>query len=110
MAVASNRPTRFSWILIRHLKLDKYFEFVLCADKLKNIKPHPEILNKIMEKFKTSPDSTLYIGDMAIDAQAGKGADVKTVIVTTGSSTKKEIKKETPYRVIKRITELLKIL
>jgi len=110
LAVASNRPTRFSWILIRHLKLDRYLAYVLCADRLKHIKPHPEILNKIMRRFNVLPAQTVYVGDMAIDAQAGRRAKVKTIMVTTGSSTKQEIQKEKPYRIISRITDLLKIL
>jgi len=110
LAVASNRPTRFSWILIRHLGLRKYFDLVLCADKLKHIKPHPEILNKIRQKFSLKPAQTLYAGDMAIDAQAGRRAKVKTIMVTTGSSTRQEIKKEKPYLIISKIADLLKIL
>ncbi len=110
LAVASNRPSRFSWILIRHLKLKRYFDYVLCADKLKHIKPHPEIINRIIQRFALKPNQTLYVGDMTIDAQAGRRAKVKTIIVTTGSSTKSEIKKERPCRIINRIPELLKIL
>jgi len=110
LAVASNRPTKFSWILICHLKIAKYFDYVLCADKLRHIKPHPEILNKIMQKFSFKPDQTLYVGDMTIDVQAGRRAKVKTIIVTTGSNTRQEIKKEKPYRIIIRVVELLKVL
>jgi len=110
LAVASNRPTKFSWILIRHLKIEKYFDYVLCADRLRHMKPHPEILHKIMQKFSLKPKQTLYVGDMTIDAQAGRRAKVKTIIVTTGSSRKQEIKKESPYRIIRRITELFKLL
>jgi phosphoglycolate phosphatase len=110
LAIASNRPTRFSGILIRHLGLEKYFDYVLCADRLKYIKPHPEILHKITQRFKVKPEETLYIGDMAIDAQAGRRAKVKTIIVTTGSSTKFQIKKEKPYRSIKRVADLCNIL
>jgi len=110
LAVASNRPSRFSWILIRHLKLKRYFDYVLCADKLKHIKPHPEIINRIIQRFALRPKQTLYVGDMTIDAQAGRRAKVETIIVTTGSSTKSEIKRERPCRIIDRISELLKIL
>jgi phosphoglycolate phosphatase len=110
LAVASNRPTKFSWILIRHLGLNKYFGYVLCADKLKHAKPHPEIINKIMRRFSVKPNETVYVGDMAIDAEAGRRARVATIIVTTGSSAIVEIKKEKPQRIIRRITELLKIL
>lgn len=110
LAVASNRPTRFSWILIRHLKLKKYFDYVLCADKLRSGKPNPEIINKIMRKIKVCPFETIYVGDMPLDAQAGKRAGVRTIIVTSGSSTKKEIEIEKPAIILKKAADLLKIL
>jgi phosphoglycolate phosphatase len=110
LAIASNRPTMFSWILIRHLKLGRYFDYVLCADRLKHIKPHPEILNKIMRRLSVAAQQAIYVGDMVIDAQAGRRAKVKTIIVTTGSSTRKEIRKEKPNLIVRRITELRKIL
>jgi len=110
LAIASNRPTRFSWILIRHLRLEKYFDYCLCADRLRHAKPHPEILNKIMKKFSVRPSRVIYVGDMAIDAQAGRRAKVKTIIVTTGSSSRRQIQKEKPYLIIRILTDLLKIL
>ena len=63
-----------------------------------------------MQRFALKPKQTLYVGDMTIDAQAGRRANVETIIVTTGSSTKSEIKRERPCRIIDRISELLKIL
>ena len=110
LAVASNRPTKFSRIIIRHLAIGEYFDYVLCADKLKHRKPHPEILRKIMKKFFLKPACTLYVGDMAIDAQAGKRAGVKTIIVTTGSSSKQEIRRRKPYKIIAKISQLFDIL
>ena len=110
LAVASNRPTKFSWILIHHLGLEKYFDYVLCADRLNHIKPYPEILNRIMQRFSLKPRQALYVGDMNIDAQTGRRANIKTIIVTTGSSTRRQIQKEKPLRIIKRLVDLLKIL
>lgn len=110
LAVATNRPTRFSLVLIRHLKIRAFFDYVLCADKLKKGKPHPQIINALMKKAGVKKSETVYVGDMVIDAQAGRRAGVKTIIVTTGSSHKNEIKKEKPYRIIPRIQALLKIV
>lgn len=110
IAVASNRPTRFSRILIRHLGLKNYLDYVLCADKLKHGKPHPEIMKRILERFSLKRKDALYVGDMAVDAQAGLRSRVKTIIVTSGSSSKKEIKKAAPFLIINRITRLLKLL
>lgn len=110
LAVASNRPTRFSRILIRHLKISKYFDYVLCADKLRNGKPHPEILKKILRHFLLPQGKAVYVGDMVIDAEAGRRAKISTIIVTTGSSSREEIKKERPSRIVAGIADLSKIL
>ncbi|MFA5117756.1 MAG: HAD family hydrolase [Candidatus Omnitrophota bacterium] len=110
LAVASNRPTLFSRILIRAFDLKQYFDFVLCSDKLKRGKPHPEIMEKILKELHVEAKHAVYIGDMTIDAQAGRSAHIDTIIVTTGSSLKKEIKLEKPYRIISDMRELLKIL
>ncbi len=109
LAIASNRPTRFSRMLIRHLGLDEYFGFVLCKDALRYGKPHPQILNKIMQRFSLKPKQTVYVGDMHIDAQAGRRAGVLTLIVISGSSTRSEIRREKPYRIINNIAEILKL-
>jgi len=109
LAVASNRPTAFSLILLRDLKIRQYFDQVLCADKLKYGKPHPDILNKIMRRASLTAGQCVYVGDMVIDAQAGSRAGVRTVMVTTGSSTRKELLRENPFRIISRVIDLLKI-
>lgn len=110
LGIASNRPTRFSMIIIRHLGLNKYFDLILCADKLKYIKPHPQILQKILKGLKVSPAEALYIGDMYIDVRTGKAACVRTIAVATGSSSLKELKRERPLRLIRKISSLTELL
>jgi len=110
LAIASNRPTKFTRILMRRLGITRYFAYVLCADKLKVGKPHPEILRKIMRRFSLAPSQALYVGDMTIDAEAGRRAKVKTIIVTTGSSTVQEIKKEFPFKIIPKVADLAFLL
>ena len=110
LAVASNRPTRFSMIIIRRLGLNKYFDYILCADKLKTMKPNPEILHKIMGRFMVKKAEALYIGDMNIDVQTGKAAGIRAVAVTTGSSTVRELGKERPFKLIRKISSLQKAL
>jgi len=110
LAVASNRPTEFSLILLKHLRVRKYFDYVLCADRLKSGKPHPQILREILKKFKLPASQAVYIGDMVIDALTGQRAKVSAIILTTGSSSKTEIKAANPDKIIKNIKELFKVL
>ena len=109
LAIASNRPSEFSWILLKHLKIGKYFDYVLCADKISRRKPHPEILNKIMKRFSLGPEEVIYVGDMLIDIRSGRRAGVKVIAVPTGSSTKKELKKEGPYKLVSGTSRLFKL-
>jgi phosphoglycolate phosphatase len=110
LAVASNRPSMFSHILLKHLRIRKFFDYVLCADKLKRGKPDPEILNKIIKRSAFKKSQVLYVGDMVIDAQAGNRAKVKTIIVTGGSSSRAEIKKEQPFKIISGVRQLARMV
>lgn len=106
LAVASNRPRKFTLILLRHLGFIRYFDVVICAKDESDIKPHPTILLRAMNKLRVTRASTLYVGDMVIDVLAGKNAGVKTVAVTGGSSSLAELKKAKPFRIISNITSL----
>ncbi len=110
LALATNRPTRFSHILLRQLGIRSYFSCVLCADKIKRPKPDPEILRLVMARLGVPAAKTLYVGDMAIDALTGRRAHVKTVIVTTGSDTRAAIRKAKPFSIIRGIGSLAGIL
>lgn len=110
LAVASNRPTRFSRIILRHLKIRPYFKYVLCGDVLKVGKPHPEILFRIMKRFKASCQQTVFVGDMVIDAKTARAAGVRIILVSGGSSSLAELRGQKPYRIIHRLNLLRKIL
>ena len=110
IAVASNRPTKFSLIAIRYLKIEKFFDYVLCGDKVKRPKPAPDILKAILKKFSLKATQALYVGDMQIDIKTGHGARVKTVAVATGSNTPKELAALKPLAVIKNVFAVKRIL
>lgn len=110
IAIASNRPTEFTDIILRRLALKKYFDYVLCADRLARGKPHPEILLKIIKKLKVRPSEVVYVGDMAIDVEAAHAAGIKPIAISGGSSTLAQIKKARPFKIIKSLAFLKKIL
>ncbi|MDD5595221.1 MAG: HAD family hydrolase, partial [Candidatus Omnitrophica bacterium] len=110
LAIASNRPLFFSRILIKHHGLEGYFSSIVCSDTLKQGKPHPQILQRIIEGLSFSRKQAVFVGDMLIDAQAGRRAKVKTIIVLSGSGVRSQIQKEKPFMFIKKITSLLRIL
>ena len=108
IAIASNRPTKYTHLILKALGLDKIFNKVLCADRLKFGKPNPLILNKITRQLGVPKEESLYIGDMAIDVEAGKRAGIETIAVVTGSSSAAELKKAKPTFLFKDLERLKK--
>lgn len=110
LAVASNRPSRFTHIILKHLRLQQAFDHVLCADKVAQPKPAPDILEKILKKFSLTADEALYVGDMTVDVEAGNRAGIKTVAVVTGSSTKSELASLKPFKIIAKVSQVAQIV
>ena len=106
LAIASNRPSMFTRIILQGLGVEKDFSVVLCADKAKRPKPYPDMLLNICRRLKIKKEQALFVGDMTIDVACGARAKIKTVAVTTGSNTKKELKKSKPYKIINHISQL----
>lgn len=106
LAVATNRPTRFSLILLKELEIHGYFDHVLCGDKVKNPKPAPDILLEVLKYFGCRPREALFVGDMTVDILTGQSADVPTVAVTTGSSARSELEALNPAGIIGSMAEL----
>lgn len=110
LAVASNRPTFFTEIILKILNVRSYFRFVICGDKVKHPKPAGDILRAILKKASLKSGQVLYVGDMSIDVETGHRAGIKTVAVLTGSCTRKEIMPFRPFKMVDRISEVATIL
>ncbi len=65
-ALATNR-TSSTLELLRQYELRGYFDLVVCASDVDNPKPHPDIMNRILEYFGVPPREVLYVGDSKVD-------------------------------------------
>lgn len=106
IAIASNRPTRFTHLIIKKVNIKKYVNYVLCADRIGKLKPDPEIVFQILQKFNCQPRFAVLIGDMVIDVQTAKRAGIDSVAVTTGSSSLKDLKYASPTYIFKNLKHL----
>jgi HAD superfamily hydrolase (TIGR01509 family) len=110
LAIASNRPRRFSLILLENLGIRRLFDAVVCKDMVRFGKPHPLMLNTIMRLLHVAPHKTVYVGDMIVDIEAGKRAHVFTVAVTTGSNSAQELRASHPDILLATVADLPRIL
>ena len=110
LAIASNRPTKFTRIILKELAIAQLFDVVLCADKVDRPKPYPDILWAIAKRLSLGKSEVLYVGDMTIDINCARRAGVRMVAVVTGSNSKKELKDLKPWRIIGKMNQLKRII
>ncbi len=77
-AVDTNRTTSMPYIM-EDFKLRPYFEMVVTALDVKNSKPHPESVEKILKAFNLRKEEVLFIGDSEVDRGTAEASDVRFV-------------------------------
>jgi phosphoglycolate phosphatase len=63
--------------------LRDYFHFTRCADETRS-KPHPQMLQEIMERLGVDPRETLMVGDTEYDLQMANNAGAAALAVSYG--------------------------
>ncbi len=106
LAVASNRPRRFSLIALRVLGIRPFFDVVVCGDEVPRGKPAPDMFRRILQRCNISPREAVYVGDMTIDVEAGRRAKIRTVAIPTGSCRRSELAALKPWKLIRSLKEL----
>lgn len=89
-------------------KIDNLFSEVIGSDMVKNFKPDPESVNRIVHDFGLNRERSVMIGDARYDLQMGKNASVKTCGATWGAFNVESLKKEQPTYLINKPQQLLK--
>jgi HAD superfamily hydrolase (TIGR01509 family) len=77
-AVNTNRTTSMKYIIEKY-DLWPYFEMVVTALDVKNPKPHPESIEKILQEFNLNKKEAVFIGDSDVDQQTAKSSGIKFI-------------------------------
>jgi phosphoglycolate phosphatase len=76
--VNTNRTTSMPHVMDRY-NLWPFFDMVVTALDVKNPKPHPESIEKILQKFNLKREEVVFVGDSEVDQQAAQSAGIKFV-------------------------------
>jgi HAD superfamily hydrolase (TIGR01509 family) len=76
--INTNRTTSMEHIMDR-FNLRPYFEMVVTALDVKNPKPHPESIEKIIAAFQLKKEEAVFVGDSEVDRQTAESAGVRFV-------------------------------
>lgn len=95
--------------LEHHLPID-LFSLIICREDFAFQKPNPKLLFYVLDLVKCPKGKAIYIGDTHYDAMMGKDADIITIIVKSGYSNNRKIKKVRPDYFVANLIDVEKIL
>ncbi|WP_457593558.1 HAD family hydrolase [Hydrogenimonas sp.] len=90
MFVATNAPTKTSEIILKNNGIDAFFEDIVGADRVAYAKPHPQMIEKIVER--RPKERCWMVGDSPKDILAARSAGITPIFARWGFA--KEIKEE----------------
>lgn len=73
---------------LRLVGLDDAMDVLVCADEVRNAKPHPEPVETAVRLLQADASTTLYVGDSIHDLRSGRAAGVRTAAVLWGPFTR----------------------
>ncbi len=82
--VVTNKSERFTFPLLRALRLLERTACVICGDTTPFAKPHPAPLIEAMSRIGTTASECMYVGDDERDVQAGHAAGMSVIVVRYG--------------------------
>jgi len=80
----TNKPEWLTAPLLEQLSLNHRAAVVICGDTLEQRKPHPLPLIVAAETIGIACENCIYIGDDKRDIDAGRAANMKTLIAAYG--------------------------
>ena len=76
--INTNRTTSMKYIMERY-NLWPFFDMVVTALDVKNPKPHPESIEKIVQAFNLNKEQTVFVGDSEVDQQTARSSGVRFI-------------------------------
>jgi len=84
LTVLTNKPVRFSELILEGLGIARYFRHVYGGNSFEQKKPDPVGALKLMSELVVPPRQTLIVGDSETDVLTGRNAGIWTCGVTYG--------------------------
>jgi len=105
LAVATGKGRRGLNLALQHAGLTQYFHATKTVDECFS-KPHPQMLDALMDELVVMPERTLMIGDTHYDLQMAKNAGVHTAAVTYGAQSAVQLSPYSPEYVFNSFHDL----
>ena len=105
LAVATGKGRRGLNLALEHCGLSPYFHATKTVDECFS-KPHPQMLDELMDELIVRPERTLMIGDTSYDLQMSINAGVPAVAVSFGAQSRDKLNSYNSIAMFNQFSEL----
>jgi len=109
LAILTNNKSQYAEEVLEKFNLSSYFNTIIGFNDVSEVKPNPEGILKILNKWNLKPTEAIFIGDMTTDIEAGKAANVKMICVASGLAQKETLLKHQPDILVDSTEQLIKL-
>ncbi len=85
LSVASNKPSRFSRMILEAKGIAGRFAAIVGPDPAHPPKPDPAMLRSLLPAMGAEPRETACVGDMEVDVEFARAGGCRAVVVPSGS-------------------------
>jgi phosphoglycolate phosphatase len=85
LSLASNKPLRFSRLILESKGVAGYFRELAGPDSTHAPKPDPAMLHLLMAAMGSTPETTVCVGDMEVDVEFARAGSCRAIVLPTGS-------------------------
>jgi phosphoglycolate phosphatase len=110
LAVVTNKPTEFTGPLLTRAGLAGFFPVVVCGDTCARRKPDPDQVLYACEKLDVPPEMAVTIGDSVNDAQAGRSAGTRVLVVPYGYNEGRDVHTLDADAIVPRLTDAARVI
>ncbi|MFX1377582.1 MAG: HAD family hydrolase [Promethearchaeota archaeon] len=109
LAILTNNKSQYAEEVLEKFNLSKFFDLVIGFNDVTEVKPNPEGILKILDKWNLKPSDAIFIGDMTTDVDAGKAAKVKMICVASGLAQKQTLIEHKPDILVDNTENLIEL-
>ncbi|HUI62480.1 MAG TPA: HAD-IA family hydrolase, partial [Steroidobacteraceae bacterium] len=107
LACITNKDSAFALPLLQQAELSGLLAFTLCADRVEDRKPSPNMLLAACSRLGIAPAQMLYVGDSGGDIAAAQAAGCRVVAVTYGYGNAQSLAAARPDGLIGQLADLV---
>ena len=99
LAVATGKSRRGLNRVLQEKGLETFFHASRCADETRS-KPHPLMLNELLQEFELRPEQAIMVGDTEFDMEMAQLAEVPRLAVSYGAHHASRLRRYQPFACI----------